>query len=47
MHVNGRLSTSYRFGVVEGLKVALDFQGKTYILAFAGDSRGINRDELP
>jgi len=32
--------------VKEGLEVALDFQGKTYILAFAGDSRGINRAEL-
>ncbi len=29
----------------EGLEVALNFQGKTYILAFAGDSRGIIRDE--
>jgi integrase len=32
----------------EGLEVAVDFQGKTYILAFAdGDSRGINRAERP
>ena len=32
---------------VEGLEVVLDFQGKTYILGFAGDSRGINRAERP
>lgn len=31
----------------EGLELALDFQGKTYILAFAGDSRGIIRPEQP
>ena len=31
----------------EGLEVCLEFQGKTYILAVAGDSRGIIRSEQP
>ncbi len=31
----------------EGLEVTVDFQGKTYNLAFAGDSRGIIRPEQP
>ncbi|QDT97777.1 hypothetical protein [Gimesia aquarii] len=28
---------------VEGFELVLDFQGKTYILGFAGDSRGIKQ----
>lgn len=29
----------------EGLEVRLEFQGKTYLLAFAGDSRGTKRSK--
>lgn len=31
----------------EGLEMHLSFRGKTYLLAVAGDSRGITRAERP
>ena len=45
IEVPGILDTSQKLVAEEGLEICVDFQGKTYTVAFAGDSQGIIRPE--